>query len=57
MPVMFYSGTLLKTIAWDTASQIALRICSKEVREEPEYIGSGSVACSVMSNSLQPHGL
>ena len=36
---MFYSGTLLRTIAWETASQIALRNCPKEVREEPGYIG------------------
>ena len=36
---MFYSETLLRTIAWDTASQISLRNCSKEVREEPEYMG------------------
>ena len=27
------------TIAWEAASQIALRNCSKEVREEPGYIG------------------
>lgn len=27
------------TIAWEAASQIALRNCSKEVREEPEYMG------------------
>ena len=27
------------TIAWEAASQIALRNCSKEVREEPRYIG------------------
>ena len=32
---MFYSADLLRTIAQDTASQIALRDCSKEVREEP----------------------
>ena len=38
--VMFYLGTLLRTIAQETASQIALRICSKEVREEPGYIGA-----------------
>lgn len=36
---MFYSGTLLRTTAWDKASQIALRDFSKEVSEEPEYIG------------------
>ena len=35
---MFYSGTLLRTTAWETASQIALRNCSKEVREKPGYI-------------------
>ena len=36
---MFYSGTLLRTIAQETASQIALRNCSKEEREEPGYTG------------------
>ena len=36
---MFYSGTLLRTIAQETASQIALRDCPKEVRGEPGYIG------------------
>ena len=30
---MFYSVTLLRTIAQETASQIALRNCSQEVRE------------------------
>ena len=29
----------MKTIAWQTASQIALRNCSKKVREESGYIG------------------
>ena len=37
MRVMFYLGTLLRTIARDTAFQIALRDCSKEAREEPGY--------------------
>ena len=32
---MFYSANLLKTYAHDIASQIQLRDCSKEVREEP----------------------
>ena len=36
---MFYSRTLLRTLAWETASQIALRNSSDEVREEPGYIG------------------
>ena len=36
---MFYSVALRKTIAPETASQTALRDCSKEVREEPGYIG------------------
>ena len=36
--VMFYSGILLRTIALETASQVAGRNCSKEVREEPGYI-------------------
>ena len=30
-------GTLLRTIAWETASQRTLQNCSKEGREEPEY--------------------
>ena len=38
MLVKFYSGTLLRTIAQETASQTALRNCSKEVSEEPAYI-------------------
>lgn len=32
---MFCSGTLWWTTARDTASQVALRNCSKEGREEP----------------------
>ena len=36
---MFYLKTLLRTVAWDPASQIALRDCYKEVREEPGYLG------------------
>ena len=36
---MFFGVTLLRTTAWETASQIALRICSKEVREESSYVG------------------
>ena len=36
---MYYSGILLRTIAWETASQIALRNRSKEVRDESGYIG------------------
>ena len=35
---MLYSGTLLRTTAQETAFQIALRNCSEEVREQPEYI-------------------
>ena len=30
---MFYLVALLRTVAWDTASQIVLRNCSQEVRE------------------------
>ena len=30
---------VLKTIAWETLSQLALRNCSKEVVEETGYIG------------------
>ena len=36
---MFYSVNLLRTTAQETASQIALRNCSQEVREELGYIG------------------
>ena len=36
---MLYSGTLLRTIAQEIASQIALRNYSEEVREEPGDIG------------------
>ena len=32
--IQFYSGTLLRTVAQETASQIVLRNCSKEVRKE-----------------------
>ena len=35
---MFYLKTLLRTVAWDPASQIALRDCSEEIRKEPRYI-------------------
>lgn len=31
---------VLKTIAWETLSQLALRNCSKEVVEETGYIGT-----------------
>ena len=31
--IMFYLVALLRTVAWDTASQIVLRNCSQEVRE------------------------
>lgn len=34
----FYSENLLRTIAWETASERALRNCSEEVKEEPGYI-------------------
>ena len=38
--IVFYSEDLLRTSAEELrASQIALRHCSKEVREEPGYIG------------------
>ena len=36
---MFYSGTLLRTIAQETASETALRNLSKDVRKEPGYVG------------------
>ena len=37
--VMFYLGNLLRTTGQETASQIALRDSSKQVREEPRYRG------------------
>ena len=36
---MFHSEALLRTAGWETASQITLRNCSKEVRQELGYIG------------------
>ena len=36
---MFYLADFLKIQAQKAASQIALRDCSKEVREKLEYIG------------------
>ena len=36
---MFYSGPLLRNRVQKTASQIALRKCSKDVVEEPGNIG------------------
>jgi len=36
---MLFWGYFLKILTWLTASQIALRNCSEEVREEPENIG------------------
>ena len=36
---MFYLVAFLKTVTGETASQIALRNCSKEVREELGYRG------------------
>lgn len=36
---MFYLVALLSIVALDIASQIALRNCSKEVREELTYVG------------------
>ena len=36
---MIYLGILLRTIAMETVSHIALRNCPKEVREEPGYMG------------------
>lgn len=37
--VVFYLGSLLKTIARETAFQMELRNCSKDMREEPGYTG------------------
>ena len=39
MRVIFYSGTLPRTISWETSSQIAPRNSSKLVREESGYTG------------------
>ena len=36
--IMFYLGNLWRTIAWEIASQIGLRDCTKELTEEPWYI-------------------
>ena len=36
---MFHLRNLLRTIAQESASQVALRNCSKEVREEKGHIG------------------
>lgn len=36
---MFYSETLLRNIAWEAASQMALRNCFKEVKGELGYTG------------------
>ena len=36
---MFYLVDFLKTVAQKTASQIALRDCAKELKEEPGYTG------------------
>lgn len=36
---MFYLGSSLRTIVWETESQITVRNCSKEVREESSYVG------------------
>ena len=40
-------GTLLRAIAWGTASQRALQNCSKDVREESAYTGASQVALVV----------
>lgn len=39
LKVEFTLRTLLRAITWETASQIAPWNCSKELREEPGYIG------------------
>ena len=36
---MFYLADFLRTQAWEAVSQVALRDCSKEVREKPGYTG------------------
>jgi len=37
--ITYYSEDLLRTQAWEAASQVALRDSSQEVREELGYIG------------------
>lgn len=39
LKVANYSETLLRTVAGKAASQISLRNCSKEQRQDPGYIG------------------
>ena len=39
MRILFYLVDLLRTQAWQAASQIALRVCSEEEREETGWIG------------------
>lgn len=36
---MLYSESLLRTVAWETAFQMALRNCSNEAMKEPGYTG------------------
>ena len=36
---MFNSGNLLRTIAQELTSQVALRNCSRKIKEEPGYVG------------------
>ena len=36
---MFYLGTLVRTVAQETTSQVGLRNCSEEVREKPGFVG------------------
>ena len=47
-----YRGDFLKILTWLTASQIALRNCSEEVREEPGNIG---VFAEKQSKNMQLH--
>ena len=49
---MIYWGDFLKILTWLTASQIALRNCSEEVREEPGNIG---VFAEKQSKNMQLH--
>lgn len=45
---MFYLGSSLRTIDWETESKIAVGNCFKEVREESGYVGVSAEkqACS-----------
>ena len=50
---MFYSGLLLRTIVWESASQIALRNCSNKIGEEPGYSFSEKTTKTIMSLNIK----